>query len=121
MPPQPDAVAGWVGVRQRSDHQMRPERGKGGASRAPARLSCVRLLAAFEARAPAREGAMRIDFEISGGGTVYLLRPLTHAAHAWIAEHLPADAIHLGDAVAAEWRYIGDIVGGAIADGLVVR
>ena len=59
---------------------------------------------------------MRIDFEISGGGTVYLLHP-----HSWIAEHLPADAMRLGDAVAVEWRYIGDVVGGAIADGLRVR
>jgi hypothetical protein len=59
-----------------------------------------------------------IDFEISGRGTVYLLHPLTRAAHTWIAEHLPADAMRLGD---VEWRYIGEIVGGAIADGLQVR
>jgi hypothetical protein len=63
----------------------------------------------------------RIDFEISGGGSVYLLRPLTRAARAWIADHLPADAMRLGDAVAVEWRYIDDIVGGAIGDGLRVR
>ena len=63
---------------------------------------------------------MRIDFEISGGGSVYLLHPLTPAARDWIAEHLPADAMRLGDAVAVEWRYIGDIVGGAIGDGLQV-
>ena len=63
----------------------------------------------------------RIDFEISGGGTVYLLHPLTRAARAWIAQHLPADALRLGNAVAVEWRYIGDIVGGALGDGLVVR
>ena len=63
----------------------------------------------------------RIDFEISGGGTVYLLHPLTRAAHAWIADHLPADAMRLGDAVAVEWRYIGDIVGGAIGGRLRVR
>jgi hypothetical protein len=63
----------------------------------------------------------RIDFEISGGGTVYLLHPLTRAAHAWIAEHLPSDGLVLGDAVAVEWRYIGDIVGGAIGDGLRVQ
>ena len=62
-----------------------------------------------------------IDFEISGGETVYLLRPLTRDAHAGIAEHLPADAPRLGAAVAVERRYIGDIVGGAIADGLRVR
>jgi hypothetical protein len=62
-----------------------------------------------------------IDFEISSGGTVYLLRPLTPAAPAWIPEHLPGDALRLGDAVAVEWRYIGYVVGGAIADGLRVR
>ena len=63
----------------------------------------------------------RIDFEISGSGTVYLLHPLTRAAHTWIAEHLPANAMRLGEAVVVEWRYIGDIVGGAIGDGLQVR
>ena len=63
----------------------------------------------------------RIDFEISGGGTVYLLHPLTRAARAWIAEHLPADATRLGEAVVVEWRYIGPIAGGAIGDGLQVR
>jgi hypothetical protein len=63
----------------------------------------------------------RIDFEIFGGGTVYLLHPLTPEAHDWVAEHLPADALHPGDAVAIEWRYVGNVVGGAIADGLRVR
>lgn len=29
--------------------------------------------------------------------------------------------MRLGDAVAVEWRYIGDVVGGAIAGGLRVR
>jgi hypothetical protein len=58
-----------------------------------------------------------IDFEISGGGTVYLLHPLTDKAHEWVAEYLPADSFRLGEAVAVEWRYIGHIVGAAIADG----
>jgi hypothetical protein len=61
------------------------------------------------------------DFEIFGGRTVYLLNPLTPVAYDWFAEHLPADALRLGDAVALEWRYIGYVVGGAIADGLSVR
>ena len=63
----------------------------------------------------------RIDFAISGGGTVYLLHPLTRAARTWLAEHLPVDAMRLGNAVAVEWRSIGAIVGGAIGAGLVVR
>jgi len=65
--------------------------------------------------------AQRTDFKISGGGTIYLLHPLTRAARDWVDEHLPADAMWFGNAVAVEHRYIGDIVEGAIGDGLVVR
>ena len=64
---------------------------------------------------------MQIDFEVSGGGSVYLLYPLTRAARAWVDEHLPDDAIWWCGAVVVEHRYIGPIVGGAIGDGLVVR
>ena len=64
---------------------------------------------------------MRIDFELSGHGTVYLFQPLTPAARAWVEEHLPADATWFGSAVVVEHRYIGPIIGGAIGDGLVVR
>ena len=34
---------------------------------------------------------MRVDFEISGGGTVHLLHPLTRAARVWVEEHLPPE------------------------------
>ena len=64
---------------------------------------------------------MRIDFEVSGGGTIYLFRPITRAAHAWVEEHLPEDAMRWCGAVVVEHRFIGGVVGGAIADGLVVR
>ncbi len=64
---------------------------------------------------------MRIDFEVSGGGSVYLFKPLTRAAHAWVEEHLPEDAMRWCGAVVVEHRYIGPIVGGAIGDGLLVR
>ena len=65
--------------------------------------------------------AQRIDFELSGHGMLYLFQPLTPAAYAWVEEHLPADATWFGGAVVVEHRYIGDIVGGAIGDGLVVQ
>jgi hypothetical protein len=64
---------------------------------------------------------MRIDFELSGGGTVYRFRPLTPAARAWVDEHLPDDATWWCGAVVVEHRYLGPIVGSAIGDGLVVR
>ncbi len=64
---------------------------------------------------------MRIDFELSGGGTIYLLHPRTRAARTWVAEHLPADATWCCGAVVVEHRHIGPIIGGAIGDDLVVR
>jgi hypothetical protein len=64
---------------------------------------------------------MQIDFEVSGGGSVYLLHPLTRAARDWVDEHLPEDATWWCGAVVVEHRYIGPIVGGAIAAGMVVR
>jgi hypothetical protein len=64
---------------------------------------------------------MRIDLEVSGHGTVYLLRPITGAAHAWIDERLPADAIRCGSAFAIDQRYIGVIIQSAVQNGLVVR
>ncbi len=52
--------------------------------------------------------------------TIYLLHPVSVNGRDWIEEHIPGDAQMLGNAVAVEHRYIGDIVVGATADGLVV-
>jgi hypothetical protein len=60
------------------------------------------------------------DFEVQNEGTIYLLRPLTPAARAWVAVHISDDAQYFGDAVVVEHRYIRDIVAGIIADGLRV-
>ena len=62
-----------------------------------------------------------IDFTVTGGGTIYLLQPHTAAATEWIAEHISDDAQFMGDAVAVEHRYIGNIVQGIQRDGLTVR
>ena len=53
-------------------------------------------------------------------GSVTLMRPVSDAAEAWFAEHLPEDAPRLGPAVAVEWRFVDDIVAGMRADGLEV-
>lgn len=60
------------------------------------------------------------DFEVTGQGTVYLLQPKTVAAYEWIDEHIPIDAQRLGDAVAVEHRYLGEVVSGICEDGLEV-
>jgi hypothetical protein len=62
-----------------------------------------------------------IDFTVSGGGSVYLLQPLTEAARDWCAEHIPADAQTWGGAIAVEHRYIGPLVDGIAGDGLTVE
>jgi len=72
------------------------------------------------------EGTMRVDFELSGGGTVYLLRPVTRAAHHWVEDHLPADATWFAGAVVVEHRYIGPIIfpsspSSLPSDGLALR
>lgn len=60
------------------------------------------------------------DLLVHGGGTVYLLRPVSPAGAAWVDEHIPGDATWFGGAVAVEHRYIRDIVVGAVSDGLRV-
>lgn len=60
------------------------------------------------------------DFTVQNHGSIFLLCPQTEAASTWIEEHIPADAMTLGSAVAVEHRYISDIIEGAQGDGLIV-
>lgn len=61
-----------------------------------------------------------MDFTLSGGGTIYLLRPVSAEAREWVDAHIPEDASWLGNAVAVEHRYVEDIVDGILNDGLTV-
>lgn len=61
------------------------------------------------------------DLSIQNEGSIFLLRGLTDAGKAWIAENIPDDAQHFGGAVVVEHRYIGDIAQGAANDGLEVE
>jgi hypothetical protein len=63
----------------------------------------------------------RPDLLVRGEGTIYLLFATSPCGEAWIDEHLPEDAIEFIGGIAIEHRFIGDIVRGAIADGLTVR
>ena len=62
------------------------------------------------------------DIQIEGGGSLFMVRPLTDAGKAWLAEHCPADGEHqyLGSALACEHRYIYNLVQGMRGDGLEV-
>ncbi len=61
------------------------------------------------------------DLLVHGGGSVYLLCPISLQGSAWVAQHIPLDAMWFGGAVVVEHRYIRDIVVGATRDGLEVR
>lgn len=60
------------------------------------------------------------DVLVSGSGTIYLVHGVSEAGKQWMNDHLPADAQHMGQAVAVEHRYIEDIVEGMRNDGLSV-
>lgn len=61
------------------------------------------------------------DFEVYGGGTVYMLSPLNANAKEFLYERLGDEAQFLGEAVAVEHRYIGAIVDDLRAEGFLVR
>jgi hypothetical protein len=61
------------------------------------------------------------DFEVQNHGTIFLLRPLTEAANAWVDEFLPEDALTFGNGICVEHRFIADIVRGIQSSDLVVR
>lgn len=60
------------------------------------------------------------DLVVTGSGTIYLLHGVSDEGKTWIEDQLPPDAQTLGKAIAIEHRYIGDIIEGARADGLIV-
>jgi hypothetical protein len=61
------------------------------------------------------------DFEVYGGGTVYMLSPLNEPAKEFLYERLGDEAQFLGNAVAVEHRFISDIVEDLRGNGFVVR
>lgn len=60
------------------------------------------------------------DFVLTDAGSLFLLQPLTSAAVSWVDENISDECMTFGCAIVVEHRYIGDIVRGAIADGLAV-
>ncbi len=61
------------------------------------------------------------DVQIENHGSVFLVRPLTNAATAWLDENIDCEAQYFGGALVVEHRYIADIAEGMRADGLEVH
>jgi hypothetical protein len=60
------------------------------------------------------------DFLLENHSSIFLLRPISPTAFAWIEEHLPPDRMTFGNAVVIEPRYVWAILAGLQDDGLVV-
>jgi hypothetical protein len=62
----------------------------------------------------------RVDLLLHGDGAIYLLHPASRRGRRWVGKHISGDHQEWAGAIVVEHRYIGDIVRGAIADGLRV-
>lgn len=63
-----------------------------------------------------------LDLQVENHGSIVLLRPLTDAAKRWIDESInPEGWQWFGHALAVEPRYVGAILEGMQADGLIVQ
>lgn len=62
------------------------------------------------------------DFVVDGGGSIFLLRPLTDSAREWVESNIGQDNGFqpYWPTVVIEHRYISDIVAGIQGDGLRV-
>jgi len=64
---------------------------------------------------------MKTDFLLQNEGTISILHMCSKAAKAWVADHLPEEAMRWGhNGVVIEHHYVGDIVNGIINDGLEI-
>lgn len=65
------------------------------------------------------------DITLQDEGTIILLWPETCAGKEWIGQNIDPDATRWGagdwPAVVCEPRYIGDIIEGMQADGLIIK
>jgi hypothetical protein len=60
------------------------------------------------------------DLIVRDEGTLFLFRPLTPRAKAWIDEHVQADATWYGDALVVEHRYAFALAVGVTEAGLTI-
>jgi len=63
------------------------------------------------------------DFEVENHGTIFLLRPISDAARAWVSEHIGQDNGYQPyyPTIVVEHRYIADIIAGIQGDRLAVQ
>jgi hypothetical protein len=65
--------------------------------------------------------AQRTDLLVHGKGTIFLLRAMSHRGRRWMNDNVSRDRHEWNGVVVVEHRFIADILGGAVADGLRLR
>lgn len=70
---------------------------------------------------PLSSGTKQADFLLSGGGSLYVLTPMSEQSTEWIDKHIDPSAQSFGGGIAVEHRYIQDIVEGIKNDGMSVH
>ena len=63
----------------------------------------------------------KTDLLFHGHGSIYLLHATSKRGRRWISEHVSDERQEWCGGVVVEHRFIGDIVAGAIGDGLLFR
>jgi hypothetical protein len=67
-------------------------------------------------------GPRRFDVQFENHGSIVLIRAVSDAGQTWLDENVgDNETQHFGGAIAAEPRYCGTILEGAISAGLSVR
>jgi hypothetical protein len=61
------------------------------------------------------------DFSLVDHGSVWLLTPFSDAAHDWVDDNLPEEAMRFGLSIAVEPRYVRNIAVGIIEDQLTIE
>lgn len=62
-----------------------------------------------------------IDVQVINAGGIYLFRPYTEEAKAWIAENTDPDAQWFANGLVVEHRFAEDLAAGMQKDGLIVK
>lgn len=73
---------------------------------------------------PEHMGQLFYDFTLAGGGTLYMLSPLTDAARAWVEANVNRDdgSFHPHwPTLAIEARYVDNLLAGIVEDGLTIE
>ena len=67
------------------------------------------------------QAKIAVDVFLENHGSIWLIRPITSRAQAWLDENIADDHQTFGGAVVCEPRYLEPIASALAADGLVLQ